>query len=210
MREDLDDDRPTVVHLSGAANLVYERATELAEEGREDAAAVAELVTLASGESVVLRRAALAARLDGEHHDHADSNRAHRLLQAAVRGGDIPRPSPEELQRFEILDPFVGLPPSGQWTQLVQSEPRLLEIEREVVSGAYVNRARLAGLKSIGRSARPRETLAYVSGHQQLEERLSALVGPDSGHDDILLSSRAAYEATYTHLFNFAGTAGDA
>jgi hypothetical protein len=90
--QNLDEENPAHVLLSGHAGNVLERARELAGKDREDREAISELIDLAAGDQQALREAALGARQWGAHQDHRDANLVHRLLQAAINDGPVSIP----------------------------------------------------------------------------------------------------------------------
>jgi hypothetical protein len=84
-----DREDPGIVALSDQAAKVADHAFELAESGREDDQAVAELVALAQGSRRTLENAERSSRQEARHTEDENFNRANRLLVAAVNGKSV-------------------------------------------------------------------------------------------------------------------------
>lgn len=109
--QDLDAEAPEFVLLDEQSSALLQRAQDLALNGREDAGAVEELVRMASGNRRSLQLGALGARQWGQHRDYSSSNRAHRLLEAALSGGPVAAVSPSERARVGFSTRSQSLSP---------------------------------------------------------------------------------------------------
>lgn len=103
-QSDSTDDAPTIVMLNDRSKALVELARELANEGRDDAGAVAELVTAANRHRRDLRMARRACQFNGRHHEMGVENLAYRLLDAAISGSPVEPASPLRSR----LRPLVG------------------------------------------------------------------------------------------------------
>lgn len=75
-QSDSTDDAPSIVMLNDRSKVLVELARELANEGRNDAGAVAELVTAANRHQRDLRMARRACQFNGRHHEMRVENLA--------------------------------------------------------------------------------------------------------------------------------------
>lgn len=196
--QDLDEESPAHVLLSGHANNILERARELAGEDREDREAVGDLSDLAGRDQQALREAALGARQWGAHHDHRNANLAHRLLQAAINDGSVSVPT--EPERFALLDEFVDLPIDAAWDRLATREPRLAGLEREVRAGLFSGKHGGTELHALPQDEARRVAMDLQVKRRDLNGRLRTLVGPESDQGDQLLGSFAALQVAVNYL----------
>jgi hypothetical protein len=202
--QDVDADSPELVMLDDRSKALLHRAEQLAAGQREDPAAVEELVGIAGRHRRALQIAALGARQNGQHHDYSWSNRAHRLLQAALTGAPIAPISPDEQARFDLLDEFFDLDPAAQWSELVNREPRLAALEPAACAGKFAVTRRALDLLSLPHEQRAGAARANLRQRQERDDLLRPLVGPKSGQTDVLLGSRLAAEATSYYLDHLA------
>lgn len=220
-------DRPVAVSVGSRTKALLDRANELALQGREDDAAVAELVTLARGKRRTLRQARNVSRFWGLHREHRHANRVYRLLDGACSGGHVPAVDREDNRRIEEVEAMLALPRAQRWALLLEREPRLREIEEEVRSGSF-GRLRCAhhresvatGETHIGPDGRARPVMTSSGApfsdaeSQELREtannatalhrRVSQLVGPDSAQQGLLLGSTRAQNAAEDYLMHCA------
>lgn len=197
---DHGEESPARVVLRGRAAGILKRARVLAAENREDPDAVSELLALSSGDRRALQEAALGARQWGAHKDHGDANRAHRLLQAAITGMPLVPSTTGERERFALLDDFAGMTTDDAWDQLTKLEPRLADLEREVTAGLFSRGYAATELHALGRDDARRAAVELRSARRDLNARIRALVGPDSGQEDLLASSFIAFQVASDHL----------
>jgi hypothetical protein len=175
---------------------VAKRAVELAREGREDQAAVAELRELAGATEDLLLRAERLTRQGAMHSEDRTFNRAHRLLAAAMTGQPVKPVTPSDEGLFDTLAGFFGRPSSAKhvWADLVVREPELAEVEAEVRAGRFG-----PGLEEEDSAAEvPRdEEWARVHGEYlllelALAERLDRILGPGSASSEAIGKSWTA------------------
>jgi hypothetical protein len=198
--QDLDEESPAHVLLSGHASKILERAQELAGEDREDREAVGDLSDLAGRDQQALREAALGARQWGAHHDHRNANLAHRLLQAAINDRPVSVPTEPERERFALLDEFVDLPIDAAWDRLTSREPRLAGLEHEVRAGLFSGKHGATELHALPQDEARRVAMDLQVKRRELNGRLRTLVGPESDQGDQLLGSFAASQVAVNYL----------
>ena len=181
---------PPFAVVTDRATRVAQRAEELARAGREDEAAVAELLELARGRRRTLADATQLLRINGEHLEIRRRNRAVRLLTAATTGQPI-KPEPADVSaRLDLLEGLASLPPRLAFETLAVREPRLLALHDKLhrLARPRPRRLRLHPLAPPfrghpprpGRAARsrpPRLRSAVFGGHrlchrQRLSRRL--------------------------------------
>ena len=190
-----DPEDAGIVALSDGAAKVADRAFDLADAGREDARAVAELVALAGDSKRTLENAERFSRQGARHCEDPMFNRAHRLLVAAMNGTSVEPPSAETKRTFKIVKEFRTLTAAEKWERLVSSEPRLSELESETRRGTFSRR--VPDLGSDGLRSLTRERVLEGS---ELGDRLRELVGPLAPARDPLVRSRDAFASAITHL----------
>jgi hypothetical protein len=192
-----DPEDPGFVAVSDRAVEVAEHASDLAESGREDDQAVAELVALAQGSKRTLENAERFSRQGARHCEDENDNRANRLLVAAVNGKSVQPASLEAKQLFEIVEGFHALPQASAWESLVSREPRLAELESETRRGAFTRAVPVIRKTDpvLQHMARQR-----VLAGSELGDRLRELVGPRAAATDPLITSRAAFESALAYL----------
>jgi len=233
MLRGLDRDRPQMMRSTPESDAVLRRAQELASEGREDGAAVAELRALAGGRSA-LRLAERASRFDGLHRELRFANRVHRLLRAASAGRAVEAAGPQDLRRIEAIERFDALDEDERWARLVELEPRvgpLVDEARALPAPPSATKERDDSERrevatSFDAAGRPtRLVRVTVSGFERSEQeraaveafgrawfalntRLRTLVGPDCGSDDPVLGSAWVRRYAERHLDRLARGAG--
>jgi hypothetical protein len=193
--QDLDDESPEFVMLDERSSAILARAQDLAADDREDEEAVREVRTLAGRHEWSLRLAALGARQWNQHRESSIPNRAHRLLQAAIRGGPVEPLGVEEREQLDILDRFNQLTRAESWRMLTEREHRLLALETDARAGRF-------GTSGVIGMDMPREEELRIvrdraRGLKELQETLDPLVGPTSESDDVVLRSHVARERAH-------------
>jgi hypothetical protein len=221
-----DRDRPEIVSTNAKSKAVLNCAKQLADEGREDQPAVAELRASASNRRRTLRQAERASRFMGYHHELLRANLANRLLQAALarEAGPSP-PTTRDKARIEVVENFNRLARDQQWALLTQLQPALLELESDVRAGRFgevttrdydflKDRTSIEETADGGHrrvvtlsSSDPRPTEAEMQklrqqgdGREELMTQLRPLVGPSSGDDNPLLESQRALDIANAFL----------
>jgi hypothetical protein len=185
-----DPERPDAVHLDDRSRAVLERANSLAAEGREDGAAVAEIVRVAGGRSKTLDEALLASRFRGFHLERLVENRTFRLLSAATASTDVQPVAPSLAARIDAIGAFEALNPDRRWRMLVERQPPLEDLAIEAREGVFS--ARPAPDVNVSRDG--------AAGMMRLDDRLSGVVGPQAGSDDTVVGSEAAYDSALRAL----------
>jgi hypothetical protein len=182
---------PPFAVVTDRATRVAQRAEELARAGREDEAAVAELVELARGRRRTLAEAAQLLRTNGEHLEIRRRNRAVRLLTAAVTGCPIKPEPPAVSARLDLLEGLAALPPKLAFETLAAREPRLLALHDKLIG----SRARAIDDSDFTRWLR----LSGVIHHDLVE-----LLGHGRREFDPLCSAVIAYAIASAYLGDFA------
>ena len=190
-----DPEDAGIVALSDNAAKVADRAFDLADAGREDARAVAELVALAGDSKRTLETAERFSRQGARHCEDPKFNRAHRLLVAATSGNSVEPPSPDEKRAFKIVTEFRALPPAKGWELLISREPRLAERESDTKQGVFTTAVPTRADPVLQSLARER-----VLAASELGDRLRELVGPLAQSGDPLIKTRAASAFAMSHL----------
>jgi hypothetical protein len=196
-QQDSDEDSPRSVSLNDRASRIVNLAGALAEAGREDEEAVAQIRQAAGGHLDDLKMASLAARQGGLHHESLTQNRIHRLLQAALLNGPVGPPADEDRLLLERVAKFEAATDAAKWLELVGLEPRLAELENDVVTGS---------LSVPHRGTRDRAARDEALREQRLVQiriyydRIDGLVGPKAECDDPLLRTESANSLVHGHL----------
>jgi hypothetical protein len=188
-----DPERREVVHTDDRSRGVLDCAHRLAAAGREDDAAVAEIRKAAKAKQRTLDDALRASRFAGHHLEERQANLVFRLLHAARGDGHISPPSDSDERRIRTVEAFTSTPLADQWELLVEREPRLAEIEKDVKAGRFGPlRAHPGG---------DRKLLAETArGSIELDRRLRDLLGPSSAQQDTLMLTGQARESARTYL----------
>jgi len=197
-QQDLDEDAPRSVMLNDHSAHIADIAGGLAEAGREDDEAVAEVGRAAEGHRDDLKVAALSARQGGLHHQSVTQNRMHRLLQAALHNTPVAPPAEEDRVLLDRVATFEAQADEQRWAGLVRLEPRLAQLEDDVASGRLPV-PQMGGV----RDRAPRDEAAREQSRDQIRmfsERLGALVGPTAETDDSLLRTQSAHTEVFGHL----------
>jgi hypothetical protein len=221
-----DGDRPEIVSTNTKSKAALNRAKQLADEGREDKPAVAELRASASNRRRTLRQAERASRFMGYHHELSRANLANRLLKAALAREAVPSPPTDrDKARIEAVENFNRLARDQQWALLTQLQPALLELESDVRAGRFGEittrdyaflRDRTSIQETAGGGRRRVATLTSSDpppteeqmqklrrqgdGREELMTHLRALVGPSSGDENPLLESQRALDIANAYL----------
>jgi hypothetical protein len=200
-----------------------ELANQLALEDREDDDAVAELVAAAGGSRRTLRRARQVSRFGGWHREYRHANRVYRLLDAACEGGHVTGVAAEDSRRIVEVEAMMALSRDERWALLVDREPALLDIERDVRAGVFgqlrttYHRDRVkTGRTMIGPDGKTRtgtrtsdapyseaesqELRTTANNKLRLHRRVAQVLGPDSRQHDLLLRSGRARDAAEDYL----------
>lgn len=192
-----DPDTPFRVHSDELTLRIAARATELAEEGREDPEAADELRQLAGGQRSALVRVEEFCRLDGRHLEDRLGNHAHRLVSAALSRAPVKPVTPADSERIEILGRVLpsSLSDEEAWTELTSREPRLVELEAKVRAGdyGYADDRLTLGPFLPDDPAEREQLTAELERSRRLIQDLKALVGPPSESGDPVLRSRIAF-----------------
>jgi len=190
-----DPEDAGIVVLTDNAAKVADRAFDLADAGREDTRAVAELVALAGDSKRTLENAERFSRQGARHCEDPKFNRAHRLLVAATNGKSVEPASPEEKRAFTIVKEFRALAPAQGWALLISREPRLAELESDTKRGVF-STATLTRADPVLQSL----TRERVLAGSELGDRLRELVGPLAQSTDPLIKTRAAFAFAMSRL----------
>lgn len=182
---------PPFAVVTDRASRVAQRAEELARAGREDPAAVAELLELARGRRRTLADAAQLLRINGEHLEIRRRNRSVRLLTAAESGCPVKGEPPAVSARLDLLEGLASLPPELAFETLAAREPRLLALHDKLLG----SRARAEDDSDFTRWLR----LSGIIHHDLVE-----LVGHGRRDFDPLCSSVIAYAIASAYLADFA------
>jgi hypothetical protein len=109
--------------------------------------------------------------------------------------------SAAEQERLDTLEDFWDADLEEQWTKLITAEPRLLDLAIEARAGKFGRSDRDAvSWINLPRGERKQAAGDALRHGNNLRHRLSQLVGPESGHSDVVLSSRAARDAACSYL----------
>jgi hypothetical protein len=219
-------DARSFISISPLAAKVAELAEELAFAGREDQAAVAELIAAAGDDKKALEKAFQISRIGGYQHDDQFANRKWRLLNAARTNGPVPPATDEDRARIEAIHKFRHLSKADRWAYLVAREPKIAKLEDEVKRGRYgdlvedyssgetTSREIVTADGTRIRQETMRMTVSSDDPAQQvspkvlererkstdLHIKVSRLVGPDSDHEDAVMGSSAAFGTALSHL----------
>ncbi len=185
-RAGISDDVPAVAGASNRVAELADRALELGEAGREDKAAVEELIRLAYGRAGSLRRAAAAIRSNGWHHEYRGADCANRLLLAAATGGPISEVPPEQERVFAWTDRLRADSPEQGFAMLAEREPRLLAVRDAIVTQA-------------------REQADTERVWDLLIEALQPMLGPQSESGDALLRTPLSFGTARVAIARAAG-----
>ena len=188
-RQQLNDPSPRVVILNDRSMKIVERARELASDGRDEATAVAELVTLTGRHHHDLRVAVAELRRRTTTGDRTDL-RARRVAEAAESGRPVLTETDEEAHRLALLEDWQGLDAEARFTALTTAEPRLADLTNQVREN------RLATVIPDGLGPEAAATARIVLP-------LMRLIGPGSENArDAVLGSRDAYASALHYLTN--------
>jgi hypothetical protein len=178
---------------------VVEEAHVLVRERVDDITAVRRLRSAADGDQKVLEGATSCNR--GRDQEALD---AHRLLAMAIHGERDPE---FFLSREELA--LLELPPDQAFATLAIHEPRLVNLEDAIRSGAPLGGPRPQGLlSSMMRhlpDAKDPEGAAKLVALSQINQRVGQLVGPDAQGKQGLLAGHVAMKVAMVHLAGVAG-----
>ena len=199
-----DPETPFRVHSDELTLQIAARASELAEEGRDDPETGDELRRLAGGQRSNLVRVEEFCRLDGRHLEDRLGNHTHRLVSAALSRTPVKPITPADSERIEILN--RALPPTlsdeEAWTELTSRDPRLVELEAKVRAGEYGfrdDRATLGPFLPDDPAQRDQLT-EELERSRRLTQDLKGRVGPPSKSSDTVLRSRIAFARAASYL----------
>jgi hypothetical protein len=114
--------------------------------------------------------------------------------------------SAAEQQRLDTLEDFWDADLEEQWTKLITAEPRLLDLASEARAGNFgLSDRDAASWINLPEEERKQAAGDALRHGNNLRHRLNQLVGPESGHNDIVLSSRAARDAAWSYLDDLRG-----
>ena len=219
-------DRPEAVSYGSKTEAVVKLANQLGLEDRGDDEAVAQLVAVAGGRRRTLRRARQVSRFGGLHREYRHANRVYRLLDAACEGA-VTDVDAEDVRRIAEVEAMMALSRDQRWALLVDRDPQLLDIEREVRSGVFGQlrttyhreRVRTGRRTMIGpdgkrqdcsyrasdapySEAESQELRTTANNTLRLHRRVAQVVGPDSNQHDLLLRCGRARDAAEDYLLH--------
>lgn len=168
------------------ADAIFARASEFAHAGREDGGAVDELRKVADGDRAAVEEAERLSRVGASHLEDLVLNRRQRLLAALLTDSDVGLLTPDDEGRCAAVAEFQALEPEARWERLVDLEPRLAALAHGTRGGDRANSGERD--TTTGRRRATEKARRWFA----LNEQVGALLGPNSGHTDLLLSSRAA------------------
>jgi hypothetical protein len=149
----------------------------------------------------------------------------YRLLDAACDGGHVTGVDAEDSRRIAEVEAMMALGRDERWTLLVDREPGLLDIERQVRAGMFgelrttYHRERVrTGNTIMGPDGKKRATSrasdapyseaeseelrTTANNKLQLHRRVAHVVGPDSRQRDLLLRSGRARDVAEDYLLH--------
>jgi hypothetical protein len=128
----LDSPKPSVVSYTKRSQDLRRLALDLAEDGRDDTAAMQELVQAAGSHRKELRRAAASIRSDGYDVEDPTCHQANRLLLAAA-AGEPPQPlTADQREWFRQVQELRDAPVQVAFAKLATLEPALGELNEHV------------------------------------------------------------------------------
>ena len=157
------------------SNVILRAALRCARSEASDQDAV-KVLNESIGDDVGLARVAL-GRL-GNRTDF-ETDRARRVLRAAIKGTAVEAPNPNMVGLFMREEQLGRLPINEALTILIELEPEIEKIYSAELAGKSTPSSSYRSPK-VGRNVVPPETL------------LSAVVGPNSQHSDELMRSTIA------------------
>jgi hypothetical protein len=180
-----------------SAEAVEETARRRADEGREDRAAVDELLRVAEGSRGALELALLGLRDHELHRIDRVTNRASRLVEAALADSEVPPVSHEDARSLAEVDAFEAEAPHERWQRLVGLHPELADFETQARHGAFgdVRRIRASRLGRI----RPHEC-ADMDQRMRMHLKVGEIIGPDSAAEDAVSRSPRALSSATDYL----------
>ncbi len=191
---ELDAPRPSSVSCDPPVIELANLALQLADSGREDADALAELVAMARGNSRDLKRGAAYIRFHGWNVEDVTHFRTNRLLRAAA-AGEVAEPlTREELEWFAEVDALEAAPADVAYARLAARLPALLHLEDEIRSLAR-------GEAMVG----PLDAEREEAVGNLIWEKMNTYLGDDSTLPDPLLRTRTAWNVSTDHLRAVAG-----
>ena len=216
-------DYPQSAPVTDESGEVLARVGRLVQQSPDDEHVLAELRETGAQESSALMQALRASRLNGGHREYEHQNRVFRILDALVNRSDVAAMSDSDRRRIREIERVMTLSEGDRWREFTVREPRLCEVETEVVDGTYgaVQVRLTAPLKETGRTLMGpdggvmREVISAESireppevdeqlklGRQvlRLKRRVDKLVGPNSSQPDLVMSSARAQADVMRHL----------
>lgn len=203
-RRDLNQEAPELVALNPTASDILTKAHLLADDEREDEAAVSELRTLSRGDTRALREAALGARQRGQHQESSWADLTHRFIQAAINKTPIVRLTRDDRNRLKSFDDFACIPLDAKWEALTNLEPRLLELVDEARAGQFGSHIQQEEFQALSADQQQKVTFSQTSGRKRLNDRLVSMIGPQSSAKTPLTQSRLAFNAARRYLLAIA------
>lgn len=184
--------RPVKLTVSEAA--IGSRALGLAEEGREDQGAVADLQAMASSAHDALDHARTSLLQAGPREQRV-VDRAIRLLDAALSSRPVEPAPPQLEERLRALEQWQRQTPEQRFRQLAALDPRLAELAdqaRQTPSGPGP-----AGYSLTANLRTHRDPHSFAA----ILRRTYSVIGPLSDHrDDPLLGSNTVVGDTLRYL----------
>jgi hypothetical protein len=124
--------KPGVVLYTKGSQDLGRLALELAEGGRDDTAAINELVQAAGSHRKELRRAAASIRSDGFDVEDPACHQANRLLLAAAAGEPARPLTADQREWFREVQELRHAPVEVAFAKLATLEPALGELDEDV------------------------------------------------------------------------------
>lgn len=184
--------------------ILAERAELLANQGREDEGALAELRTLAGKHLRDARAAALWFAEGCWNRESRQADRAYRLLMAVANENAVVAASSDALELFDRVDSLLALSHPEAFGALVKLEPRLAAVAQEAESGELGYRVDAPDFENAHtRSERDlvvQQARRYERSQSLLDRRLDALVGPRAELADELLRTQVARNVAEAYL----------
>jgi len=188
-RKEQRSPHPQVVRGGPEVDAVVDLAEELAEQGRDDEAAVRQLRAAGKGRKGVLNRALAMTRMGPDGYvglfDFRAGDLTDRLLVAAATGAPIQPRSGEQEAWFERIDRLRAGGPDLAYARLKAQVPDLDALEREVRAHVAANGSGAA---------------VDDAWWESVYDRLEQTVGWKSQLADPMLRSGAAFAIAYSYL----------
>jgi hypothetical protein len=181
--KDESDSDPTWVITTKRSDRIIAYAKRLANEGREDDAAVDELVAAVGRHHHELVVAGRYFHVSGQYKEDRIANRAERLIHAAMNRSSVSPPSESDETVLSALEGLGQLDAATAFDRLAQGQTGLRDLKDELDRGSF--------------NQEPDSALDF---RLHLRDRLAPLVGPQSTNADPVLRSNMALELSVDYL----------